>query len=145
MTTQHRGVCAITYDDAGSLFFLIVHRTIPVAGWELPSLSTQSDNTLADEEEIELLKTLLLEHLGLERSRIVARFPNHHTIRLGDNEHTRTIFIVETSMSMPVNLTSNEHDSYLWAREESADEKLSWESEKRILAQAAASLKAQRR
>ena len=138
---EKKGVSALIYDNAGTYYFLIVHRTREWQGWEFPKYSLEYDQELTEEQEKEMLLSLLENSYGLKKYKVLGKLIEQRKFMEGDKSHAFTVFVVEALMNIPVNLTSEKHDTYLWAKYDTVKEKLTWESERELFEKAYESLK----
>jgi hypothetical protein len=140
-TMEKKGVSALIYDNAGTYYFLIVHRAKEWQGWEFPKFSLEYDQELNEEQEQKMLFSLLENGLGMKKFKVLGKLVEQRKFMEGDKTHAFTVFVVEALMNIPVNLNSEKHDTYLWTKYETVMEKLTWESEKEIFDKAYTSLK----
>jgi len=138
---EKKGVSALIYDNAGTFYFLIVHRTKEWQGWEFPKFSLEYDQELTEEQEHKMLVSLLEESLGIKKYKVIGKLLEQRKFMEGDKPRAFTVFVVESLMNIPVNLNSEKHDNYLWTKYETVVEKLTWESEKELFEKAYSSLK----
>ncbi len=132
------GVSAIIYDDNGKLFFLILRRVKNWRGWEFCKGKAE------DGEKIEeALAREVSEETGLSKAKLIQKIGTR-TVHDGNNDYPFEVFLVEASMNIPINIKKTEHDTYLWADEETALEKLTWDNERDELKKAIEIIKKKR-
>lgn len=130
---EKKGVSAVIYDDKGQLYFLIFHRIRGWEGWEFPKGRIGPGETPEDAVAREIT-----EETGLRSFRIIRKMDEQRVFEKDGIRHIFDVFLVEASMNVPVVLQKDnpEHDTYLWATEERALEKLTWDEEKTIFRKA---------
>lgn len=128
-----KGVQAITYDNNGELFFLILRRVEGWKGWEFPK-------TLIHEGESEekAVERLMSQQVGISKSKIVRKLNSTQAFQDGQDTHVFQFYLVNASMNIPVKhyADAKKHDNYLWAMLDSVEHKLTWEPEKIALKEA---------
>ncbi len=138
---KKKGVSVIVYDDMGKFYFLILNRNSNWHGWEFPKASLNYDQELTREQEHVLLKSIMNEKLGILKYKIVSNFLERRIFEDNGKEHNFSVFLVNASMNSPVSLNSDKHKTYLWSKEDSVFEKLTWDSERAVLEKALSFLK----
>ena len=137
---EKKGVSAIIYDDNGSLYFLIFHRVAGWDGWEFPKGGIKDGET----PEQALVREVQ-EETGLSKFRVCGKLDTKRTFESDGVKHVFDIYVVETSMNIPVTLQKEdpEHDTYLWATKDRVNEKLTWDEEKQVFEEAISFIKKQ--
>ncbi|MEM3122195.1 MAG: NUDIX hydrolase [Candidatus Pacearchaeota archaeon] len=129
------GVSAIIYDDNGKLFFLIFRRVKNWRGWEFCKGKAEDGESIE-----EALAREISEETGLTKAKLIQKIGTR-IIQDGDSKYPFEVFLVEASMNVPIKIKKAEHDTYLWADEETALDKLTWDNERNELKKAMAIIK----
>lgn len=127
-----RGVSVIIY-DVKPLYFLILHRNSSWTGWEFPK------GPLLDGEKIEeALKREIVEKTGLSKINVTHKLEGQRRFRKDDELHVYDVFLARANMNTPVTLSRSKikYDNYLWTKQDSVLEKLSWSNEKEVFKKA---------
>jgi 8-oxo-dGTP pyrophosphatase MutT (NUDIX family) len=124
---ERRGATAIIFDNMGKHYFLILHRNTSWRGWEFPK-GFANDGETTEQALIRKVR----EETGLNKFKVVKKldiqkkFPHREHFRIDD------VFLVESSMNVPIHLSKEQHDTYLWTDKDSVIEKLHWKNDKEI-------------
>ena len=128
-----KGITAVVYDKMDKPYFLILKRVKGWEGWEFPKGRLKEG-----ESELDAVKREVFEETGLPRFKIVKKLENikKEFIDKENNLHIHSIYLIEASMNIPINIHDNqdtEHSTYLWTDAESTMSKLTWDENKEIL------------
>ncbi len=122
---EKKGVSAIIYDNNGSYYFLILHRIKGWKGWEFPKGGIQEGES-PEQAVVREIK----EETGLQTFKVIKKIESCRNFENEGVKHTFDLFLVEASMNIPVDISNDEHDTYLWATHERVLEKLTWDEER---------------
>lgn len=134
--TAKKGVSAIIYDKNGGLYFLILHRNTNWKGWEFPKGGLEAGETVE-----QALSREIVEETGLKKIKVTHKLDIKREFTKDNVKHSFNVFLAQASMNIPVLLSTSEHDTYLWTKEDRVLEKLNWDDEKKIFREALKLLK----
>ena len=126
-----KGVSAIVYDNNGSPFFLIFRRIKNWRGWEFPK-----GRIAEGEDSMAALEREMMEETGIDTFTVKKQFDKKREWVQGEDLHSFDVFLIEASMNIPVLIDTEEHDTYLWATAERAEELLTWPDERSLFKEA---------
>ena len=133
-----KGVTAVVYDDMSKPFFLILKRQKGWEGWEFIKGGINEG-----ESELDAVKREVIEETGLQKFKILKKIEDVDKGYTDENgvKNVHSIFLIEASMNIPINLPQDEHNTYLWTDADSVMSRLTFENDKNILVKVLEKLK----
>lgn len=134
-----KGVSLVVYDDNGSLYFLILQRVKDWQGWEFPKTAIEEGDN-AEEAALQCLKS----QTGLSQFKMIGKLDTPREFEKDGIRYSYDIFIVESSMNIPVKISDDKYSTYFWGQADRIQEKLSWDSEIETFKKAVEAIKAKK-